>query len=128
MRRWAVLALLAVASAGAQELQCNSSQACLAWTAPTAYTDGSAIAAGTLVQYRAWRADEAGTLQPVSALVAGTELKLTAQPRGSQCYAVTAVVAGVESAPSGLACKVIRFPGPTDGAIEAPTDGAIEDL
>lgn len=95
-----------------------STDACLSWSAPTQNTDGSPITQP--LTYRVYR----------DGVLAGTTgnlyLLLAKEPAGQRCYYVTAVEAGIESAPSGTGCKMIRPAAPTDGSIEAPTDGSFE--
>lgn len=115
------LALLAYG----QQLTCKSSEACLSWTPPTHYTDGTAIPANAAMTYRIYRRTNT-IMTALPNTTAGTSIKLINQPRGEQCYAVTAIIGGSESVLSNIGCKMIRFPGPTDGGIERPTDGGIE--
>lgn len=108
------------------QLACKSSEACLSWKPPTRYENGTAIPAGTAITYRVYRLTN-GIMTALPNTTAGIGIKLLNQPRGQQCYAVTAIIGGSESTLSTpLGCKFIRFPGPTDGSIERPTDGGIE--
>jgi len=119
-------ALLYAVVTPAQTLTCKSHEVCLSWTAPTHNVDSTVIATDQKpVKYRVYRKVTDGFTR--LAETAGLELKLVTEPRGEQCYAVTAVDAkNAESDYSGVACTTVRFPGPTDGTIEAPSDGAIE--
>lgn len=121
----AAAALLCSSHVYGQTLTCKSSEACLSWNPPAQYTDGTAIAPGTAITYRIYRRTN-GIMTALPNTTAGTAMKLINQPRGEQCYAVTAIIGGNESALSGIGCKMIRFSGPTDGGIERPTDGGIE--
>jgi hypothetical protein len=121
----AAAALLCSSLAYGQQLTCKSSEACLSWTPPTRYSDGTNIAPGTAITYRIYRQTN-GIMTALPNTTAGTAIKLLNQPRGEQCYAVTAIIGGSESVLSNMGCKQIRFPGPTDGGIERPTDGGIE--
>ena len=121
------LLLLAVTAAQAQThtLTCTSSQACIAWRASPGWESGGPFSPGTVVTYNVYAQPENGT--PVMrGSTTGLEIRIVGLPPGKYFFFVRASVAGVESINSNLATKVIRFPGPTDGAIEAPTDGGIE--
>lgn len=124
-------ALLCSSLAYGQQLTCKSSEACLSWQPPTRYEPAcdsciaEPIAAGTVITYRIYRRTN-GILTALANTTTGTAIKLINQPRGEQCYAVTAIIGGTESRLSNMGCKQIRFPGPTDGGIERPTDGGIE--
>lgn len=110
---------------------CKSSEACLSWQPPTRYEPecdtctAQPIAAGTVITYRIYRRTN-GIMTALSNTTTGTQIKLINQPRGEQCYAVTAIIGGTESRLSNMGCKMVRFSGPTDGGIERPTDGGIE--
>jgi len=108
-----------------QTMTCRSSEACISWRAPTQYIDGTSIAQGTAITYRIYRRTN-GIMTALPNTTAGLAMKLIDQPRGEQCYAVSAIIGGTESALSAIGCKMIRFSGPTDGRIERPTDGSIE--
>jgi hypothetical protein len=122
------LALLVLASgvATAAAPVSGPQEALLTWTAPTQYTDGNAIPAGTTITYSVYRG---ACGNPTKQRVwEGTALStlLVAQPIGDQGFVVTARVGTQESAPSGEGCKVMRLAPPSDGSIESPTDGSIE--
>jgi hypothetical protein len=117
-----VCSILALAQA---QTTCKGTEACLSWRAPTRYTDGTSIPAGTAITYRIYRQTN-GIMTGLSNTTSSTSIKLISQPRGEQCYAVTANIGGSESVISNIGCKLIRSPGPTDGSIERPTDGGIE--
>lgn len=95
-----------------------STDACLSWSAPTQYTDGTPVTKP--VSYRVYR----------DGVLAATTTQLfhefKNEASGQRCYYVTAVVESVESLPSGTGCKLVRPAAPTDGGIEAPTDGSFE--
>lgn len=103
-----------------------STDVCLEWTASTHWVNGTPIAAGTVITYTVWRA----TADPNVFVNLGQTTTLQRivrnEPRGVQCYRITATVTGVSSAFSSAACKTVRFGGPTEGTIERPTDGGIE--
>lgn len=91
-------------------------QAVLAWTAPVSNTDGSAIAGA--VTYNIYQG-LTGSLVRVQSAVTASSVTITTglTPGTSQCFAVTAVVGGIEGAQSNAACKAIPFPIPN-----APTN------
>jgi len=89
--------------------------ATLNWTAPTTNTDGSPIT-GALT-YRVY-----GALQGSTKALIGTGISPyvhTQVPTGTFCYAVTAVVAGIESAQTPEVCRVIPAPTPNPPTITA---------
>lgn len=90
----------------------------LSWTAPATYTDGRPIA--ETLTYRAYRRADGSQQRVLVWEGSGTEVLLTAQPLGRQCYVVTAVGAGGESAPSAEACKLIRLDTPGNARFEQP--------
>jgi len=72
----------------------------LSWTAPTTFSDGTPIA-GTIT-YNVYAGATPATLAKVLSAVAGTSTTATAPTQ--PCYAVSAVVAGVESTLSDAVC------------------------
>jgi len=90
--------------------------ATLAWGAPVDYTSGQPIS-GTIT-YNIYQGTQTTpstpTLTKVQSGVTSTGATVTAglTPGTTQCFAVTAVVAGVESAQSLQACKAIPLPTP----------------
>lgn len=97
--------------------------ATLNWLAPTAYTSGTAIASGTAITYNVYSSAQAiGTTCPSGALstptqaasgIATTSWAIPAYTAaGVNCYAVTAVIAGVESAPSNTVQVNVAEPTP----------------
>lgn len=120
-----VLALLLFSSAAAATCpKVPSTDACLEWSASTHWTDGTPIT-GTIT-YTVWRATANPDVFTNLGQTTTLQRVLRNEPRGVQCYRITATVSGVTSAFTKPACKTIRFGGPTDGAIEKPTDGSIE--
>jgi len=81
--------------------------AVLSWTAPTTYTNGSLIGSATITYniYQGLTGQEGTT--PVQTNLSATTATITAglTPGTTQCFEVTALVAGVESAKSNEACK-----------------------
>jgi hypothetical protein len=118
----------------AEEMTCTSSQVCLSWQPPLynepTEEDGPTAIYGSLIgddqkplKYNVYRK---GTFGPI-AETQGHAIKFVNEPRGEQCYAVQTVdVKGAMSVLTEYVCKTVRFPGPSDGAIDAPTDGGIE--
>lgn len=112
-----LVALLLSLGAGAV---CPATDACIEWQPVVQYTDDTNIPADKIVTYKVYRSGTAiGSTTTVG-------IQLVKEPRGQQCYFMTAVVDNVESDPSNTVCKTIRSSAPTDGAIEAPSDGGIE--
>jgi hypothetical protein len=97
-------------------LAASTESASLVWTAPTANTDGSAITA--TLTYNIYQGPS-GALVKVQSAVSGTTATVTSGlTAGSvQCFAVTAIENGVESAQSNSACVTIPSPSPA-----APTN------
>jgi hypothetical protein len=84
--------------------------ATLTWTAPTQYTNGTAIAAP--ITYRVYRGNCGAAKTLLASPAAATYVDSTA-PNGSNLgYTVSAVVAGVESAQTTEMCKVFPLPVP----------------
>lgn len=81
----------------------------LTWTAPTEYTDGSAIPAGGLALYKIYQGTSAGTISFVEQVPAtSTTTTRTGLPAGTHYFAVTAVTPdGRESDRSGVGSKTI---------------------
>jgi hypothetical protein len=86
----------------------------LTWQAPTQYVDSTPIPAGTAITYNLY-----GALQGVSPkpLLTPAPVSVTTMTRanvapGTQCYEVTAIIAGVESAHSAEVCKLVSPPAP----------------
>jgi len=88
----------------------------VSWTPATTNTDGSPVT-GT-VTFNLYQGTQVGTATPTltkvaSALTATSDVITAGLTAGStQCFAVTEVVNGVESAQSLQACTAIPFPTP----------------
>lgn len=105
--------------------------ATITWTAPTDYTNGTAIASGAAITYNVYAApvQAAGSTCSASSFGAVTVLGLTSAQyvtdayakAGVYCYYVTAVVADMESAPSTMAEAIVSNPIPN-----APTAISIQ--
>lgn len=87
--------------------------AVITFAAPTTYTDGSQIAAGTAITYDVYQAPQGQTLVRV-ATITGTTTTITTglTPGQTFCFAVTAVINGLASDRSNQACKLSAFPVP----------------
>lgn len=95
--------------------------ALLSWTAPTSYTDGSAIASGTVISYNLYQASEppgstcAGATfgQAMQSGLGGTTYTtLPYASAGVYCYELTSVVNNTESAPSNIVTVTVTNPIP----------------
>lgn len=128
MRMFLAMAVLMVpALCSAAQPTSGPQEALLSWEAPKLYTNGVAIPANLTIAYYVYRSNtDAYCGSTKLGPFGGTSVLLTSQPLGKRCYCLTAVVEGVESAQTPPACKTMRLPAPTEGAIEAPTDGSIE--
>ena len=79
----------------------------ISFTAPTTYTDGSAIASGTAISYNVMQAPKGATLVKVATITTtSTTITTGIVPGTEYCFGVTAVIAGQESGPSGTVCKL----------------------
>lgn len=81
--------------------------------APTKFSDGSSIPTGTTITYNLYGALQGQTkvLLAPSPLPTCHSVRQNVNP-GTQCYEVTAIVAGVESDHSNESCKLIAQPKP----------------
>jgi hypothetical protein len=88
-------------------------QALLSWTAPTQYTDGTALLAADLAAFRVYQGASASTLARVAEVVGTARgATRTGLAAGSNYFAVTAVtVAGAESGLSEVGLKVATTGG-----------------
>lgn len=112
MKRLYTASLLLVFGLGHVHAQAAPT-AVVTWAAPTVNTDGSTITA-TLAYNLYQGLQSAGTLTKVASSIAGLTVSVTAglTPGSTQCFAVTAIEAGVESAQSNKACATIALPTP----------------
>jgi hypothetical protein len=95
--------------------------ATISWTAPTTYTTGASIASGTTITYAvdalklttgtACSSTSIGSPQ-ASSLTTTSYVTPTYTGTGIYCYAVTAQVAGVTSAPSDVVQATVTAPIP----------------
>jgi hypothetical protein len=85
--------------------------AVLTWTAPTLNTDGTTITGA--ITYSVYKG-ATGAETFFTAGITTTATTLAGTPGTTQCFQVTAVVNGVESAKSNEVCK--SFPNPVPAA------------
>jgi hypothetical protein len=121
---WALVAVAGIAQ-GACPAVVPSSRACVSWQPSLTWSSGVPYAAGTVVTYHVFSSDGNGGGQLLATTTA-TDVTIPGLPPGEQCFVVFAMVGVQQSGPSNIACKVIRFAGPSDGSIAGPTDGSIE--
>lgn len=84
--------------------------ATLSWVAPTAYTDGTAIPAGTVITYNVYQGTSASTLaQVATGVTALTDVISTGLTVGkTYFFAVTAVTGGLEGPQSNVGSKAFE--------------------
>jgi hypothetical protein len=101
-------ALAALLAAGVA----SAATASLSWTPPTANVDGSAIT-GTIT-YNVYQGVQGATPAKVQSALTTASATVTAglTPGTTQCFTVTAVVNGVESAQSNSGCAAVSYPTP----------------
>ncbi len=73
------------------------------WSAPTSYTDGTALGTAVLT-YTVYAAAPGATWKVLSGGINTLTYTTAALPKGSQCYAITDSVAGLESAATPALC------------------------
>lgn len=114
MRRFALL--LGLLFATAAFAQAAPPSATLAWTAPTQYSDGTAIPSSVVITYNIYQGTSASTLTKVTSGVTTLTSTVTAGLSDGVTYyfAVTAVAGGLEGAQSNVASKT--FPAMPPGA------------
>lgn len=104
--------LLALFTAALSSGTAGATNLTLSWVAPTQYTDGSNIAAGTAITYNVYGAIQGQPLQQLAtALATTTTVRANVDP-GVRCYAVTAVITGIESAQTPQVCATVAPPTP----------------
>lgn len=108
---------------------CANTIACLNWTSPTTFANGTTIPAERHVELicHVWGSLQ-GTPKRDIALVPciNQTTLLTGLKSGTNCFYIVAEIGGAQSAPSNETCKLIRPAPPTDGSIGAPSNGSIE--
>ena len=107
MRYLIALAVLLAGPAFAQ-----TGTAVLSCTAPTQFTDGTAIPAGASVSFRFYRGTTAASQTTVSPVQTSCAFTFTALAVGTHWFSATATVAGVESAKTAAVSKVVLPPVP----------------
>lgn len=93
----------------------HSDTAVISFAAPTVYTDGASIPAGTAISYGVYQEVKGDPLPKVKvATITQTTTTITTGLVGGTeyCFHVTAIVAGQESVPSNEACKLMALPIP----------------
>lgn len=115
--KWTIVAMIGIALAcvgiGAARAA-EARTATITFSAPTQYTDGSSIAAGTTITYRLYQGEKGQAKVQAATLTATATTVNTGLAAGKEyCWEVTAVINGVESAHSNEACKAFAFPTPT---------------
>jgi hypothetical protein len=107
MRYFVALLLLAVFPAMAQ----TTRTAVITFTRPAVYTDGTAVAASTVLSYKVYQGAKGSTSKPVVATITATATTINSglQP-GETCWQISTVANGIESALSNEACKTFPFP------------------
>lgn len=98
---------LALVSACA--LAASQNNVTITWTAPTQFTDGSSIGSAP-VTYNLYGALSGVPLQQLATGLTNLSTVRTNVNPGNQCYALTAVVGGVESAQSNVSCVNVVAP------------------
>lgn len=105
------LLLLSCLFASLATSQTTGHSAAIAWTAPTANSDGSALT-GALT-YNLYQGPDGALVSVQTGLTGLTATVTTGLTAGStQCFAVTAVENGVESAPSLESCVTLPVLAP----------------
>ncbi len=88
--------------------------ATISFTAPTTYTDGTPIVAGTVITYGVWQGLKGATKVRVATITStSTTISTGLLPGSEYCWTVTAIINGVGSAQSNEACKLMPFPTPS---------------
>jgi hypothetical protein len=111
VKSFACLALSLIALPGLAQ---TAPTATLTWSAPTTYSDGTAIPSTVTVTYNIYQGTSATTLTKVAAgVTAVTDSITTGLADGTTYYwAVTAVAGGLEGAQSNVASKVFASVAP----------------
>lgn len=102
----AMLAAFVVSIAQAQEPR----TATITFTRPAQYTDGTDIAAATVVTYNVYQGARGSTKTQVATITATATQINTGLAPGETCWQVTAVANGVESGLSNEGCKTFAYP------------------
>lgn len=79
----------------------------ISWTAPTAFTDSNAIPATDAITYNLYGAMQGQPLALLQSGIATASNLRAGVTTGTHCYAVTAVVAAIESPQSAEACATV---------------------
>jgi hypothetical protein len=88
--------------------------ATITFTAPTTFTDGTPIPAGTVMTYGVYQGAPGATKIKVATITATSTTITTGLVGGATyCFTVTAIIAGVGSPQSNEGCKVMALPIPS---------------
>lgn len=108
--------LISVYLSFAAVAQAADNDATITFTAPTTYTDGTPIPAGTVLSYNVYQGLKGGIKGKVSTITSLTTLITTGLvPGNDYCFEVSVLANATESARSGEGCKLIK--GPTAQAV-----------
>jgi hypothetical protein len=81
----------------------------VSWVAPTQYTDGTTIPSTVALTYNVYAKLGGAAETKIRAAITGTSITAGAYPVGqSNCYTITVLANGVESARSAEACAVVQ--------------------
>jgi hypothetical protein len=132
--KWSIILFLLVLGKAAFAACPNpvpANVACVRWQPSTGWSTGVPYRAGTVITYHVVLHANGQVVRTLTTTT-GLDATIRGLPAGQHCFAVFAKVTPVDvgasdtSALSNVACKTLRFPGPTDGSIVGPTDGSIE--
>jgi hypothetical protein len=109
-----MLCCMGIANAQAAPPACGKvadDKAHVCWAAPATYTNGTAIAAGTVITYTVQRQSGATWVNDATNITATDWISPVLQP-GTYLYRVTATVGTKTSLPSGSAPRAVEAPTP----------------
>jgi hypothetical protein len=112
MRKVALLLAVLALPLGVALGQESDPQAIIEFTAPTEFTDGTPIPAGTVITYDVMQGEGEGSVKSSIGIISETRQTITAGLEVGKlyCWQVVAIVDGRRSAPSNEACKSFRVP------------------
>jgi hypothetical protein len=114
----AVIVLMATRAPAAAP-PCPSGSVCVSWSAVTLGIDGKPVKLPVYYKiFRHAKATPAAARWVHQVTSPGVSAVLAAQPRGEQCYYLTAANSDGESAPTPSVCTIVRPAAPTGGSIE----------
>lgn len=103
--------LLVLAYAAYSQTTTPDSSLTVAWLPPTTYVDGTVIPSGTAITYNLYGALKGAPKTAVLTGFVGLS-SIQAVTPGNWCYAITSVVASVESSPTTEICSIMTAPSP----------------